>query len=79
MIDATKKFATEQNIAKDQFEFQMLYGVRRDLQENLIKEGYKVRIYVPYGDEWYSYLCDAWRNVPPTCYLSCATSCAANS
>jgi Proline dehydrogenase len=56
MINATKNFAREQNIAKDQFEFQMLYGVRRDLQENLLKEGYKVRIYVPYGDEWYSYL-----------------------
>jgi proline dehydrogenase len=56
MINATKAFAKEQNIAKDQFEFQMLYGVRRDLQENLLKEGYKVRIYVPYGDEWYSYL-----------------------
>jgi proline dehydrogenase len=56
MIQATKDFATAQNIAKDQFEFQMLYGVRRDLQDALIKDGYNVRIYVPYGDEWYSYL-----------------------
>jgi proline dehydrogenase len=56
MIDATKKFALESNIEKNRFEFQMLYGVRRDLQENLLKEGYPVRIYVPYGEEWYSYL-----------------------
>ena len=56
MIQATKEFAKKQNIGKEKFEFQMLYGVRRDLQENLLKEGYRVRIYVPYGDEWYSYL-----------------------
>ncbi len=56
MILATKHFAQQQKIAKDRFEFQMLYGVRRDLQENLLKEGYNVRIYVPYGGEWYSYL-----------------------
>lgn len=56
MIRATKDFAQEKNIGKDQFEFQMLYGVRRDLQENLLKEGYGVRVYVPYGEEWYSYL-----------------------
>jgi proline dehydrogenase len=56
MIQATKEFSTKNNIAKDQFEFQMLYGIRRDLQESLLKEGYRVRIYVPYGGEWYSYL-----------------------
>ena len=56
MIQATKEFAKKQTIGKEKFEFQMLYGVRRDLQENLLKEGYRVRIYVPYGDEWYSYL-----------------------
>ena len=56
MIQATKDFSQQQNIGKDQFEFQMLYGVRRDLQEGLLKEGYRVRIYVPYGEEWYSYL-----------------------
>jgi proline dehydrogenase len=38
------------------FEFQLLYGVRRDLQEKLLKEGYEVRVYVPYGTEWYAYL-----------------------
>jgi proline dehydrogenase len=56
MIGATKEFARERNIEKSRFEFQMLYGVRRDLQDKLLQEGYKVRIYVPYGDEWYSYL-----------------------
>jgi proline dehydrogenase len=56
MIRATKDYASNENIAKDQFEFQMLYGVRRDLQDSLLKEGYLMRIYVPYGEEWYSYL-----------------------
>jgi proline dehydrogenase len=56
MIDATKKFVDAERIAKESFEFQMLYGIRRDLQDMLVKEGYGVRIYVPYGGEWYSYL-----------------------
>lgn len=55
MIAATKQFAKDRGIAADQFEFQMLYGVRRDLQEKLIKEGYRVRVYVPYGHSWYPY------------------------
>jgi proline dehydrogenase len=56
MIEATKQFVKQEGITTDQFEFQMLYGIRRDLQEQLIREGYRVRIYVPYGVEWYSYL-----------------------
>ncbi len=56
MIDATKQFVKQEGIATDKFEFQMLYGIRRDLQDQLIHEGYRVRIYVPYGAEWYSYL-----------------------
>jgi len=56
MIQATKDFVTQERIGRDQFEFQMLYGIRRDLQNHLIKEGYRMRIYVPYGHEWYSYL-----------------------
>ena len=40
----------------DRYEFQMLYGVRRDLQESLVKEGYRVRCYVPFGTQWYPYL-----------------------
>jgi proline dehydrogenase len=43
-------------IAKDRFEFQMLYGIRRDMQRRLIGEGYRLRLYVPYGDAWYPYL-----------------------
>lgn len=56
MIRATKEFESAETIGKDKFEFQMLYGIRRDLQEQLIRDGYRVRIYVPYGKEWYSYL-----------------------
>jgi proline dehydrogenase len=55
MIKATKAYATIHQINPDQFEFQMLYGIRRDLQEKLIKDGYSVRIYVPYGTAWYPY------------------------
>jgi len=55
MIEATKKFVAEHNISKDAFEFQMLYGIRRDLQQRLAAEGYKMRVYVPYGNEWYPY------------------------
>jgi len=43
-------------ISKSAFEFQMLYGIRRDLQEKLVSQGYNVRIYVPYGSQWYPYL-----------------------
>jgi proline dehydrogenase len=55
MIEGTKAFAAERGIAKDAYEFQMLYGVRRDLQAALAGEGYQVRIYVPFGREWFPY------------------------
>ena len=55
MIAATKEFVAERGIPADRFEFQMLFGVRRDLQEKLIAEGYRVRVYVPYGQYWYPY------------------------
>ncbi len=55
MIEFTKAFAVENNIPTDQFEFQMLYGMRNDTQMALLKEGYKVRVYLPYGDDWYGY------------------------
>jgi proline dehydrogenase len=55
MIAATKAFVQQENLAQDSFEFQMLYGVRRDLQLQLVKEGYRVRVYVPYGEAWYPY------------------------
>jgi proline dehydrogenase len=56
IIVEAKRFATAQKIAPDRFEFQMLYGVRRDLQESLVREGYRVRVYVPFGTQWYPYL-----------------------
>ena len=55
MIDATCRFAREQGILPNQFEFQMLYGVRRDLQKSLVAAGYRVRVYIPFGTEWYPY------------------------
>jgi len=56
MIAAVKQYAREQGIAPDRFEFQMLYGVRRDLQEQLVREGYRMRVYIPFGTDWYPYL-----------------------
>jgi len=55
MIEATIAFAQKEGIGKDAFEFQMLYGVRRDLQLKLAREGYGMRVYVPYGKHWYPY------------------------
>ncbi len=55
MINATIDFAQRQGIDKQSFEFQMLYGVRRDLQRQLAKDGYNMRVYVPYGKHWYPY------------------------
>jgi len=55
MIDATKAYASHQGYAKDRFEFQMLYGIRRDLQTSLAAEGYPMRIYVPFGEQWFPY------------------------
>ena len=55
MVEAAKAYAKEQAIAPERYEFQMLYGVRRDLQRSLVKQGYNVRVYVPFGTEWYPY------------------------
>jgi len=55
MIEATIDYAQKESIGKDAFEFQMLYGVRRDLREQLARDGYKMRVYVPYGKHWYPY------------------------
>jgi proline dehydrogenase len=55
MIDAAKAFAAERGIASDRFEFQMLYGIRRDLQLSLVALGYRVRIYIPFGRQWFPY------------------------
>lgn len=56
IINEVKRFALEQGISPDRFEFQMLYGVRRDLQDQLVDEGYRMRVYVPFGTQWYPYL-----------------------
>ena len=56
IINEAKRFAKARGIASDRFEFQMLYGVRRDLQEQIVKEGYRIRVYVPFGSQWYPYL-----------------------
>ena len=56
MIAATIDFARKENIAPTQFEFQMLYGIRRDLQQKLVSEGWRMRVYIPFGTEWYPYL-----------------------
>jgi proline dehydrogenase len=55
MIEATRRFVREQPIDPKSFEFQMLYGVRRDLQRALVKEGFGMRVYIPFGTEWYPY------------------------
>ena len=55
MIAATIRFAAEQRIPKDQFEFQMLYGIRTDLQRQLIRDGYRLRVYIPFGKDWFPY------------------------
>jgi proline dehydrogenase len=55
MIDATKDFVREKNIGRERFEFQMLYGIRTDLQKQLVREGFRLRIYIPYGTDWFPY------------------------
>jgi proline dehydrogenase len=55
MIAETIRYAAEKKISKDDFEFQMLYGIRTDLQRQLVRDGYRVRIYVPFGQEWFPY------------------------
>jgi proline dehydrogenase len=56
MIRATIDFARRENVPATSFEFQMLYGVRRDLQQKLVKDGWRCRVYIPFGTEWYPYL-----------------------
>lgn len=55
MLDHARRFAEERHIARDRFEFQMLYGIRRDLQRSLVADGYRVRVYIPFGREWFPY------------------------
>jgi proline dehydrogenase len=55
MIQAAKDFAYDRSIKRDQFEFQMLYGIRTDLQRQLVREGFRVRVYIPFGVDWFPY------------------------
>ena len=55
MIDLTRRWAAGHGVTPDRFEFQMLYGVRRDLQTTLVNEGYRVRVYIPFGRQWFPY------------------------
>jgi proline dehydrogenase len=55
MLTATREFAAGRGIQADRFEFQMLYGIRRDLQASLVQQGFKVRVYIPFGREWFPY------------------------
>jgi proline dehydrogenase len=56
IIEQAKTFARENQLKPDKFEFQMLYGVRRDLQEKIVQDGWRMRVYVPFGTQWYPYL-----------------------
>jgi len=56
MIAQTIRWAAEKQISKDDFEFQMLYGIRKDLQRRLVRDGYRLRIYIPYGQDWFPYV-----------------------
>jgi proline dehydrogenase len=55
IIREAQAFATRERIARDSFEFQMLYGIRRDLQQRLVRDGWRMRVYIPFGTEWYPY------------------------
>jgi len=55
VIEATKAYAKSKGYANDRFEFQMLYGIRRDIQHALVADGYRVRVYIPFGREWFPY------------------------
>jgi len=63
-IDVARRVASSAGLAKDGFEFQMLYGVRSDLQDRLVRDGHIVRCYVPYGGQWYEYVLGCLRRVP---------------
>lgn len=55
MIERARRVAADHSIGRDRFEFQMLYGIRRDLQASLVQDGYRVRVYIPFGREWFPY------------------------
>jgi len=55
IVDSLNAYAREKGIDKSRFEYQMLYGIRRDLQRDLVQQGFRLRLYVPYGNAWYPY------------------------
>jgi len=55
IVRQAEEFAKRENLSRDSFEFQMLYGIRRDLQQRLVRAGWRVRVYIPFGTEWYPY------------------------
>jgi proline dehydrogenase len=55
IIQQAEAFAVDEKLSPDSFEFQMLYGIRRDLQQSLVRKGWRVRVYIPFGSEWYPY------------------------
>jgi proline dehydrogenase len=55
MIDLARQFVSDHQIPPERFEFQMLYGIRRDLQATLLKDGYRMRVYIPFGRQWFPY------------------------
>jgi proline dehydrogenase len=69
IVEQVKRFATEQGIGKERFEFQMLFGIRRDLQQSLRGEGYGVRVYVPFGTHWYPYFMRRLAESPSTLFF----------
>jgi proline dehydrogenase len=56
IINQARVFALQERLPRESFEFQMLYGIRRDLQQKLVKDGWRMRVYIPFGTEWYPYL-----------------------
>ena len=72
MINFARAYAYQHGLAPAEVEFQMLYGIRRELQADLVRKGYKMRIYVPYGTHWYPYFMRRLAERPPTCSSSCA-------
>jgi proline dehydrogenase len=56
IIEEAKAYASREGVPRDAFEFQMLHGIRRDLQQQLVKDGWGMRVYIPFGTEWYPYL-----------------------
>ena len=69
MIEQTTAFARSENVPPEAFEFQMLYGVRRDLQQQVVAEGYRLRVYLPYGTQWYPYFMRRLAERPANLYF----------